>query len=84
MKHIERSVKITVLLTTIICLLPIIMGAIYYKELPEQMAIHFDNAGKADNYLNKNFVLFGLPTLLAVLNLYHQFRLITEPKNKLF
>ena len=80
MKHIERSVKITVLLTTIICLLPIIMGAIYYKELPEQMAIHFDNAGKADNYLNKNFVLFGLPTLLAVLNLYHQFCLITEPK----
>ncbi len=80
MKHIERSVKLTVILTTIICLLPIIIGAIYYKELPEQMAIHFNNAGEADNYLNKNFVLFGLPTLLAVLNLYHQFRLMTEPK----
>ena len=80
MKHIERSVKLTVILTTIICLLPIIIGAIYYKELPEQMAIHFNNAGEADNYMNKNFVLFGLPTLLAVLNLYHQFRLITEPK----
>lgn len=80
MKHLEKSIKITVLLTTFICLLPIIMGTIFYKELPEQMAIHFNNAGEADNYMNKNLVLFGLPMLLAVLNLYHQFRLVTEPK----
>lgn len=80
MKDVEKSIKITVLLTTIICLLPIIIGAIYYKELPEQMAIHFNNAGEADNYMNKNFVIFGLPTLLAVLNLYNQFRLVTDPK----
>lgn len=80
MKDVEKSIKITVLLTTIICLLPIIIGAIYYNELPEQMAIHFNNAGEADNYMNKNFVIFGLPTLLAVLNLYNQFRLVTDPK----
>lgn len=80
MKHIEKSIKITVLLTTIICLLPIIIGAIYYKDLPEQMAIHFNNAGEADNYMNKNLVIFGLPMLLAVLNLYHHFRLVTDPK----
>lgn len=79
MKHVEKSIKVTVLLTTIICLLPIIIGAIYYKELPKQMAIYFNNAGEADNYMNKNLVIFGLPTLLAVLNLYNQFRLVTEP-----
>ena len=82
MKHLEKSTKITVLLTTIICLLPIIMGVIFYKELPEQMAIHFNNAGEADNFMNKNFVLFGLPTLLAALNLITQFRLVTDPQKK--
>lgn len=80
MKHMEKSTKLTILLTTIISLLPIIIGAILYKELPERMAIHFNTAGKADNYMNKNFVIFGLPTILTVLNLYNQFRLVTDPK----
>lgn len=80
MNRVDKSVRITVVLTTILCLLPIIMGVLYYEELPEQMAIHFNSTGEADNYMNKNFVLFGLPILLAILNLITQFRLVTDPQ----
>lgn len=80
MNRIEKSIKRTVILTTIICLLPIIIGAIYYSELPGQLAIHFNDAGEADNYMNKTFVIFGLPILLAGLNLFTQFCLATDPK----
>ena len=80
MNRVDKSVRITVVLTTILCLLPIIMGVLYYEELPEQMAIHFNSTGEADNYMNKNFVLFGLPILLAILNLITQLRLVTDPQ----
>lgn len=80
MNRVDKSMKITVILTTIICLLPILMGVFYYKELPKQIAVHFNNAGKADNYMDKNLVIFGLPTLLAALNLFTQFRLVTDPR----
>ncbi|WP_455714175.1 SdpI family protein [Anaerosporobacter sp.] len=80
MNQVDKSMKITLILTTIICLLPILMGVFYYKELPNQLAIHFNDAGKADNYMNKPLVIFGLPIFLAVLNLFTQFRLVTDPQ----
>lgn len=80
MNRVDKAMKITIIFTTIICLLPILMGVFFYKELPNQMAIHFNNAGEADNYMSKPLVIFGLPIFLAVLNLFTQFRLVTDPQ----
>ena len=65
-----------------ICLLPIVFGLICYNKMPERIGIHFNNAGEADNYMNKTLAIFGLPIGLALLNIYHQFRLETDPKGR--
>jgi len=67
-------------ITTIICILPIILSFILYDRLPDQVAIHFDSAGVADNYAPKAFAAFGLPVLMAVLNIFAHFKFNNDPK----
>jgi len=66
--------------TTIVCILPMILSAILYDRLPEQVAIHFDSAGIADNYAPKAFAAFGLPILMAALNAFTHFIMNNDPK----
>ncbi len=69
-------------ISTILCLLPIVLSALLYNNLPNQVAVHFDGAGNPDNYLPKALAAFGLPLLLAAINLYSHFRMTADPKVK--
>lgn len=61
----KDSMKIVVI-SVIICLLPMVLGIILYDKLPEQMPIHFNLNNEPDNYAPKNFALFGLPIIMAL------------------
>lgn len=63
----EKKNKKTLILTIVICLLPMLLGVILYDKLPEQMPIHFTINDVADNYAPKNFALFGLPLIMAII-----------------
>jgi uncharacterized membrane protein len=71
--------KATVI-STLLCLLPIALSILFYNNLPDQIAVHFDSIGNPDNYLPKALAAFGLPLLLAAINLYSHFRIAAEPK----
>lgn len=62
----EKKNRKTLILSVIICLLPMILGSILYNKLPEQMPIHFTTNDVIDNYAHKNFALFGLPLIMAI------------------
>lgn len=64
MKKINFKILI---ITTLVCLLPIFSGLYYYDSLPDQMAIHFNLEGEADGYASKAFFAIGLPICMAVL-----------------
>ena len=66
--------------TTIICFLPLILSCVLYDKLPEAVAIHFNYAGVADNYAPKAVGAFGLPVLMAVINIFTHFKLNNDPK----
>lgn len=59
--------KKTLILSVILCLLPMILGAVLYNKLPEQMPIHFTASNVPDNYAHKNFALFGIPLIMGVI-----------------
>lgn len=63
----EKRNKITLIITVVICLMPMLLGAVLYDKLPEQMPVHFSVKSEPDNYASKNFALFGIPVILAVL-----------------
>ena len=57
------------IVTCIVCLLPIILGVVLWGSLPDRMAIHFDMYNNPDNFASKGFVVFGLPALMVVLQI---------------
>ena len=63
------NIKITVI-TSLICLLPIILGIALYNRLSPQIAIHFDINNNPDNYVSKNLAVFGLPVLMTLLQIF--------------
>lgn len=62
----EKKNKKTLILSVIMCLLPMLLGSMLYNKLPEQMPIHFTINDVPDNYAHKNFALFGIPLIMAI------------------
>lgn len=76
----KEKVNKSFILKLLLCFVPFIISAVYYNKLPEQVAIHFDNAGTPDNYASKFLAAFGIPALMIVIYLYSWFRNETDPK----
>ena len=57
-----------IIITTLIVLLPMLVGVILWDRLPEQMATHFNVQGEADGWSSKTFAVFGLPLFLAAIH----------------
>ena len=57
------------IVTCVVCLLPILLGLALWENLPDTMAIHFDINNNPDNFAPKGFVVFGLPFLMVALQI---------------
>jgi len=68
------------ILTSVICLLPVIFALAIYNDLPEQIAVHWDTMGNPDGFAHKAAAAFGLPALFVVINLVSKLALYTDPK----
>ena len=77
---IKIKIDKLLIISTFICLLPIILSLIMYDKLPDRMPIHWDVEGNPDNYGSKAFASIGLPLMLAGLNFITHFALNTDPK----
>lgn len=63
---IKKNLK-TMIITSIIILVPMVVGLIMWNQLPEEMATHFGENGEANGWSSKEFAVIGEPLfLLAV------------------
>jgi len=60
----------SLIISCIVCLLPILLGLSFWDSLPDQMAIHFNINNEADNFASKEFAVFALPVLMAVTQIF--------------
>ena len=58
------------IITSLVCLLPILFGLALWNSLPDTMAIHFDVYGNPDNFASRDFVVFGLPVMMVLLQFF--------------
>ena len=72
----------TLILTTLVCLLPIIAGALLYSRLPETVPTHFNFKGEPDGWSSRAVAAFALPALMLVMNFVLQFALNADPKRQ--
>lgn len=75
-----KTNKKLLFLTTALCLLPILAGLAVYSRLPEQVPTHFALDGTPNGYSSRAFAVFGLPCLMAALNLFLHIGLERDPR----
>ena len=70
----------------IVILTPVIVGLVFYEQLPNQIAIHFNVEEQANGFMNRNLAIVALPFLaLIIYNLcFSFFKQITIPFLKEF
>ena len=73
--------KKLVLFTSILILLPSLVGCVFWNQLPEEIPTHFNLLGQADGYNHKMSAIFGLPTLMLLMHWLLLFLMIKAPKS---
>ncbi len=58
--------KKQLILTSFVIVLPALIGAFFWKALPEQVPTHFGIDGQADGYSSKLFTLLAFPILFVL------------------
>lgn len=67
-------------LTSIVCLIPIVIGFMFYNQMPEQVVIHWGFDGNPDGFASRTVAIVILPLAMFVLNLLLPFLFKMDPK----
>lgn len=70
------------IISSIVILLPILVGLLLWDSLPEQMATHWNVKGETDVWSGKAFAILGLPCVLLIMHWLCVFITSRDPKNK--
>ena len=60
----------SLIITSLVCLLPIICGLIFYNKLPESIAIHWGIDNNPNGYFSKPAFVFGMPVMMLILQIF--------------
>ena len=77
-----KKYKFLIIVTAIICLLPMVAGVILWDQLPEQIPSHWGVDGEVDGWSSKPFAVFFFPAFLCAMHLICIFASTFDPKRK--
>ena len=77
-----KANKKELLLTSAVCLLPLLAGVILYPRLPETMATHWGFDGTANGWSSRAATVFGLPLFILALHLVCSYAESRDTKRK--
>ncbi len=73
--------KWTVILSSVVTLLPIIYGLLVWDQLPESMVSHWGGDGVADGMAPKGFMVFGMPLIFLAVHWLCMLGMTLDKKN---
>ena len=65
-----KKYKTTIIITTLITLLPIVIGLFLWNKLPDTLATHWGSDGTANGWSSKTFSVFGMPLILTAIHVF--------------
>ena len=74
--------KRTLVLTSIVILLPMLFGLALWNKLPEEVPTHFDFNGTPDGYSGRLFAVVGLPLFILACHLFCAIVTRADPKKQ--
>ena len=80
MKTWLKEYKWKIVRSTLLTTLPMLMGLILWNRLPDVITTHWGVDGVADGFSGKAFAVFGLPAIMAALNVLCCVATAIDPK----
>jgi len=80
--EIKKGFPIILIITTIICLLPICLSLAVYDELPEQAVMQWGIDETPNWYAHKAVIAFVMPVFFALLNAFIFFMVRFDSRRK--
>ena len=74
--------KRTLVLTSIVILLPMLFGLALWNKLPEEVPTHFDSSGTPNGYSGRLFAVVGLPLFILACHLFSAVVTRADPKKQ--
>ena len=78
---IKKNLPILII-TSIVILIPLLIGLILWDKLPEQMPMHWDITGNVDEYVGKPMAVFAMPLILVAFQWICAVGTSLDPKKK--
>lgn len=71
-----------IIITSIITLLPIVVGLVLWNKIPETIATHWGVDNKPNGWSSREMVVFGIPVILTFFHLIAVVGTTLDPKKK--
>ncbi len=78
---IKKNLKVLII-TSIVILLPILVGVIFWNQLPERVPSHWNLSGEVDGWSSKAFLVFGMPLILLAVQWLCMLGTAADPKKQ--
>ena len=75
-----KKYKKTLIITSLVLLIPVIVGLLLWNQLPDPMPSHWNIHGEVDGWSSKAFTVFGLPALMLALQWVCLLACTADPK----
>ena len=75
-----KKYKKTLIASSLALLIPVIVGLLLWKHLPDPMPSHWNIHGEVDSWSSKAFMVFGIPGLMLALQWVCIFASMADPK----
>ena len=72
----------TLLITSVVMLLPMVAGLLLWSKLPDKMPTHWNTAGEIDGWSSKPFSVFALPGIMLACQWLCALGTAADPKKK--
>ena len=77
-----KANKKTMIIASIVTILPVLIGIICWNRLPDVMATHFGMNNEANGFSSKAFAVFGIPLILLAVLWLGAFVTSNDPKRQ--
>jgi len=74
--------KGTLIITSLVTLIPIVIGLLLWNKLPEQVPFHWDINGNVDNWASRTVSVFVMPAVLLAVHWLCVLMSTIDPKSK--
>ena len=78
---IKKNLKVLII-TSLVILLPILVGVILWNQLPEKLPTHWNVVGEVDGWSSKPFAVFGMPAIMLGFHWVCVLGTSADPKKK--